>query len=423
MRIVIVAEVYLPKIDGVVIRTMNLIKRLLEQGDEVLVVCPEAEDREGSPVPVAEFRSFPFPAYPEYRIGIPDDRLIDVIKEFQPDVLHFLNPFAFGFRCHDVVNKANLGVPSVFSFHTLYGEFVKNYPFMKPLSPVLWWLMKDYHNRADVNLTVSSIMKDDLTERGFDRVELWPPAVNSQLFAPSRATAAMRDRLSAGNPEDPLLLTVSRLAPEKNVAFLADVMKKVPRARLAIVGDGPQRAELEERFRGTKTNFVGYCKGEELAEAYASADAFLYASETETLGNVILEAMASGLGIVAPRAGGIPSLVDHEQTGLLFDPKDLGGAVYQLKRLISSDSFRAQLGENACRQVGTWSWENAADRVREHYRQVADEAKSSESVATQHSKLAPLAIGALVTAFRIMSWPKHASPSEQPLAANPASNQ
>src|SRR5262249_54880710 len=208
------------------------------------------------------------------------------------------NPFAFGFRCHDLLRKARLHIPSVFSFHTLYGEFVKQYRILRPLSALLWWMMREYHNCADVNLTVSSIMQKELTKRGFERVELWPPAVDSDLFHPDRRSAAMRDRLTNGRPERRLLLTVSRLAPEKNVGFLAAVLRELPDVSLAIVGDGPHRPELERRFSGTDTKFIGYLKGKELAAAYASADAFVYASETETMGNVVLEAMASGCPVV-----------------------------------------------------------------------------------------------------------------------------
>src|SRR5262249_54829294 len=153
---------------------------------------------------------------------------------------------------------------------------------------------------ADANLTVSKTMERELAHRGFERVSVWPPAVDSELFHPERATAAMRNRLSKGCPDEPLLITVSRLAPEKNLSFLADVMGQLTQRRLAVIGDGPHRAALERRFRGTRTNFVGYLDRRELAEAYASADAFVYASETETMGNVVLEAMSSGLGVVAP---------------------------------------------------------------------------------------------------------------------------
>ena len=402
MRIIIVAEVYMPKVDGVVIRTMNLINRLLEKGDEVLVVCPEAEGRSNNPVPVVQFPSFPLPSYPEYQIGLPDQRLIQTIQDFKPDVLHFLNPFAFGFRCHDVICKAGLDVPCLFSFHTLYGEFVKNYPFMKPLSRLLWWLMKSYHNRADVNMTVSAVMRDDLIDRGFERVELWPPAVNSELFTPERASDEMRNLLSGGHPEDPLLVTVSRLAPEKNVGFLADVFRQVPKARLAVVGDGPQRAELEKRFAGTNTTFHGYFKGEHLATAYASSDAFIYASETETLGNVILEAMASGLCVLAPRAGGIPSLVNDGETGLMFAPGDLQGTISLAQRLTSDEPWRRRLGEAARQQVSLWSWEAGADVVRENYKRVAAE-HPNPAIAAKPSRIASLLMASLVGLYRTQS--------------------
>jgi glycosyltransferase involved in cell wall biosynthesis len=400
MRIVIIAEVFLPKVDGVVIRTMNLIRHLLDEGDDILVVAPQADGRTGSPVPVCEFPSFPCPAYPEYRIGLPDSRLVTAIRNFSPDLVHFINPFAFGFRCCDILEKAGLTVPTVFSFHTLYGEFVKQYPLMGPLSKVLWWLMRDYHNRADKNLTVSSIMQHDLIERGFERVELWPPAVDCALFNPQRATSEMRRMLSGGQPQRRLLLTVSRLAAEKNVAFLADVIRQIPDARLAVVGDGPDRAALERRFAGTNAEFFGYMKGEELATAYASADAFIYASETETMGNVVLEAMASGLGVVVPRAGGIPSLVSQEKTGLLYAPGNTQDAVAAVQRLLTQDDFRTQISRTARATVEQWGWDRAVERVRQHYMETVEMCQRGERVALRKRRLGPALAQSLVSAFR-----------------------
>src|SRR5262249_12683474 len=167
MRIAIIAEVFLPKVDGVVNRTVNLIRQLVQRDDQVLIVCPQADGRKECPVPVVEFRSFSFFLYPEYRIGLPDKRLAKEVERFAPDVLHYVNPFAFGFRCYDVLHRAGVRRPSVFSFHTLYGEFVKQYKALKPLANVLWWMMREYHNRADVNITVSSIMQEELVDRGF----------------------------------------------------------------------------------------------------------------------------------------------------------------------------------------------------------------------------------------------------------------
>ena len=403
MRIAYVAEVFLPKIDGVVIRTMNLIQHLRQQGDEIIVLCPEAEGRKDSPVPVVEFPSFPFPNYPEYRIGIPDVRLVEEVEKFAPDIVHYINPFAFGFQCYDIISKSNLDIPNVFSFHTLYGEYVKKYPFMKPLAPVLWWLMQDYHNCADINLTVSTIIKDELIKRGFERVNLWPPAVDSTLFSPDHYCPLMRNRLSEGHPEQPLLVTVSRLAPEKNVSFLAKVMEQVPQARLAIIGDGPQRDGLQRQFNVENTSFHGYMQGEELASAYASADAFVYASETETLGNVVLEAMASGLAVVAPRAGGIPSLVNHRENGLLFSPSNLDEAVSCIGSLLNDRQLCGQLGEQA-RQISIGrNWQQSAKMVRQHYQDTVNFRKANESLPTRQRLLAPMTTSSLVIAYRAMS--------------------
>ncbi len=403
MRIAFIAEVFWPKVDGVTVRTMNLIRRLRDRGDEVLVVCPEMDARRDCVVPTVEFRSFPFPAYPEYRIGIPDERLPRALETFAPNVVHYVNPFAFGFRCYDFVEKAGLRLPSVFSFHSLYGEFAKRYGVLKPLSSMLWWLTRDYHNRASANLTVSTITQDDLIQRGFERVGFWPPAVDRALFQPGRADPAMRQRLSEGHPDEPLLITVSRLAPEKNVQFLAQVLEQTPQARLAIIGDGPQRAELEQRFRGLKAAFFGYLKGEELATAYASADAFVYSSETETMGNVVLEAMASGLAVVAPRAGGIPSLLTHGQSGLLYSPGNLAEASQQLRSVLEDGDFRRALGAAARHAAEQCDWNNAAERVRQFYVDTIADHPSRTSAAYKRHRLAPAVLASLILAFRALA--------------------
>jgi glycosyltransferase involved in cell wall biosynthesis len=403
MRIALIAEVFLPKIDGVVNRTLNLISELTRAGDELLVVCPRAEHCEKCSVPVFDVASFPFPLYPEYRIGLPDGDLAAALEEFAPDVVHYVNPFAFGFRCFDVLSACRFRVPTVFSFHTLYGEFVKQYRGLRPLSRLLWWLMRAYHNRADRNLTVSPAMRQDLQHRGFERVELWPPAVDCGLFHPGRSSAAMRSRLSGGRPERPLLLTVSRLAPEKNVGFLADVVRQVPNVSLAIVGDGPQRAELERAFAGTDTRFVGYLKGEELAAAYASADGFLYASETETMGNVVLEAMACGRVVIAPRAGGIPNLVTHGTTGFLYQPRELAEAVDLVRAVLADAEVRDRLGRAARLAIEQGSWEMSTRRVREVYADAIRSAPTRSANKRWRNALAGITLQALVSAFRCLS--------------------
>jgi glycosyltransferase involved in cell wall biosynthesis len=319
-----------------------------------------------------------------------------------------------------MLHKTDLNVPTVFSFHTLYGEFVKRYPLLKALSRTLWWLMRDYHNCADVNLTASTTMRDELTARGFERVELWPPAVDSELFCPSRASADMRRRLSQGDVEKRLVLTVSRLAPEKNVAFLADVLRQTPEARLAVIGDGPQRAELQRKFAGLPAQFFGYLRGEELATAYASCDAFIYASETETMGNVVLEAMASGLPVVAPRAGGIPSLLNHPDEGLLYAPGNLTEAASSLNAVLNDDSLRRRLGAAARARSENRQWQTSISCVRQHYLHTIAEHQRGQGAAVRRVRFAPAVMLSLVTAFEFAARRKEksqATPRRSPATA------
>jgi glycosyltransferase involved in cell wall biosynthesis len=177
----------------------------------------------------------------------------------------------------------------------------------------------------------------------------------------------MRSRLSNGEPNKPLLLYVGRLSSEKEVPRLRDVIQALPEARLAIVGDGPVRQELEKHFHGTPTVFTGYLRGEALASAYASADLFVLPSKTETLGLVLLEAMASGCPVVACRAGGVPDAVQDGTTGFLFEPTDPDGLVRTVKRALSSTTDLDAIRRNARQDVEQHSWEGATDQLRQLY--------------------------------------------------------
>lgn len=400
MRIAIVAEVFLPKVDGVVGRTLNLIRGLQARGDEVIVVCPAVPEPRTSPVPLVEFPSFSCRVYPDYHIGIPAADLVQQLNAFQPDILHFLNPFAFGFQCAKVLRKSGWTGPALWSFHTQYGEFVRSYPGLQPLSRVLWWLMQRQHNTADCNLTVSTTMVDDLETRGFQRVRLWPPAVDAVRFHPSHASASMRSRLSGRHPEAPLLLTASRLAPEKNTRFLSEILHRVPTARLGIVGDGPERAALERRFSGHHAQFTGCLVGSDLSQAYASADIFVYASETETMGNVILEAMASGLPVVAADAGGVSSLVNHGVTGFLFKPGNASEAAGYVRQLIENPQLRSTMAAQAIADAQSRTWQHAADSVRSEYLDVVESWQQRPLPLRSPGLPAQVCTSLLVAAFR-----------------------
>jgi glycosyltransferase involved in cell wall biosynthesis len=182
----------------------------------------------------------------------------------------------------------------------------------------------------------------------------------------------MRSRLTQGHPESPLLLYVGRLSAEKEIERIKPVMQAIPNARLALVGDGPHRQALEAHFAGTPTHFVGYLQGLELASAFASADAFVFPSRTETLGLVLLEAMAAGCPVVAARSGGIPDIVEDGVNGFLFDPTDENGAIAATRRLFANPEERETLRRNARREAERWGWAAATYQLRNYYQAVVD---------------------------------------------------
>jgi glycosyltransferase involved in cell wall biosynthesis len=223
-------------------------------------------------------------------------------------------------------------------------------------------------------------MIEDLEQHGIDHLALWERAVDTGRFSPGMASQEMRSRLSGGNPESPLFLYVGRLSAEKEVVRLKELFSAIPGMRLAIVGDGPLRADLERQFEGTATVFPGYMQGPELASAYASADLFVLPSRTETLGLVLLEAMAAGCPVVACRAGGVPDAVEHGVTGFLFDPDDHDSLVATVRQAWNSKGQLETIRRNARQDVERHSWVRATSELRQLYCQVIhDKAKYGRS--------------------------------------------
>jgi len=364
MRIALATETYLPKVDGVVTMLTKTVECLRRGGDEVLVFAPSGGPSELHGASVVSLPSFPFPLYPELRLALPRKRMRAILEDFKPDILHVIEPVLLGAGA--IYFGAEMGLPTVVSSHTYLPAYVRYYR-LGLLEEFIWTLMRLRHKRANLNLCTSSVTMNDLRNRGIDDPRLWERAVDSSLFAPSARSPEMRHRLSGGEPEKPLLLYVGRLSAEKDVPKLRDAIRAHPEARLAIVGDGPVRHELERQFEGTATVFTGYLRGKELASAYASSDLFVFPSRTETLGLVLLEAMAAGCPVVACRAGGIPDAVQDGVTGILFEPSDAEGLVNAVARALSGKTDLDRVRANARREMEQYSWENATDRLRELY--------------------------------------------------------
>jgi glycosyltransferase involved in cell wall biosynthesis len=281
--------------------------------------------------------------------------------------VHVVNPAVLGLA--GIYYSKTLDLPLVASYHTHLPKYLEHYG-LGMLEGLMWELIKAMHNQAQINLVTSTAMKTELSEHGVENIEVWQRGVDTELFRPELASAEMRDRLTQGHPEAPLLLYIGRLSAEKEIDRIKPVLQAIPDARLALVGDGPYRTELEAHFADTHTNFVGYLAGEDLASAYASADAFVFPSRTETLGLVLLEAMAAGCPVVAANSGGIPDIVTDGVNGFLFDPLDEAGAIVATRRLIESKAEHELMRRNAVAEAEQWGWSAATRQLQQFYRQV-----------------------------------------------------
>lgn len=364
MRIALVTETFLPKVDGIVNTLCRLLDHLEARGHQSLLFAPEGGPAQVASTPVLSYEGHAFPLYPELKLVPPLVDLTEPLDRFRPDVIHVLNPVSLSISALRYANTR--GVPVVASYHTDVPGFAERWG-LGMFSPFLWGYFRWLHNQADLNLCPSGVTQRELVAQGFRRVKVWSRGVDTTLFHPRRRTDGWRERLTGGAPDAPLLLYVGRVSMEKRIDWLRPVLDAVPGARLAIVGDGPHRPALEAMFAGTPTVFTGFLSGHELACAYAAADVFVFPAANETLGNVVLEAMASGLPVVAARSGGPLENVVHNETGLFFDPEDPADLLHAV-RALTMDLPRARaLGAAGRVRVRDRSWASVLDGLLDDY--------------------------------------------------------
>ena len=371
MRIAFFTETFLPKVDGIVTRLTKTLPHLVAAGDEVMVFCPEGAPDNHAGAQVVGVPALPLPLYPELKLALPRPAVSEALERFRPDLVHVVNPAVLGLGGIWLAKTRNL--PLVASYHTHLPKYLEHYG-MGMLEPLLWELLKAAHNQAELNLCTSTAMVDELAAKGIEHTALWQRGVDTELFRPELANPAMRARLHGGHSDTGnLLLYIGRLSAEKQIERIRPVLKALPQARLALVGDGPHRQQLERLFEGTATTFVGYLAGDELASAYASGDAFVFPSSTETLGLVLLEAMAAGCPVVGANRGGIPDIVSDGINGCLYDPDQPASLVTAVQRLLGDGATRAQLRQAARLEAERWGWAGATAQLRGYYRQVLEQ--------------------------------------------------
>jgi glycosyltransferase involved in cell wall biosynthesis len=355
---------YIP--DGVALTLNRLVGYLERQGVEVLVFAPIADRpafvHQGTVVPVP---SIPLPGRPEYRLALGMAGYVKrQLLDFQPDIIHIGVPDLLG---HAALALANAhGIPAVASYHTRYETYLRHYWHLAWLEGFLTRALRRFYGSCREVYVPSDSVREALLADGLrDNFKPWPRGIDTARFTPAKRSTAWRARLGL-SPDEVVILHVSRLVREKRLDTLTAALNRVTVPhRVLIVGDGPDRNLVEGQL--PHAIFAGFLEGEDLATAYASSDIFVFPSDTESFGNVTLEAMASGLPCVCADATGSRSLVVAGETGFLAPADDAAGFARHLTALAQDGALRAALGEAARLRAQTFSWEETLAKMLGYY--------------------------------------------------------
>jgi glycosyltransferase involved in cell wall biosynthesis len=371
VRIAIVTETFLPSTDGIVTRLCASIKWLRNHGHEVLVIAPDLGIIDFYGAKIAGIPARPFFLYKSKSLSLPSRKVKQCLITFQPDIVHVVNPALLG--AAGIYYSKRLKLPLVASYHTNIPQYLDYYriPYLKP---ILWKYLNILHNRADLNLCTSQAVKIELDQRRFHNVKVWNRGVDLERFNPKHFDHNMRNQLTNGSPERKLLLFVGRLAAEKNIESIRKVLESSSDYCLALVGDGPFRSNLENHFKNTNTVFCGYMHGEELSKAYASSDVFVFPSITETLGLVLMEAMAAGLPVVAAKSGPTSEQIEHGETGVIYNPDQPNGLLNAVHSL-NNRAFFSKISIQTSSYVKSFSWSGPSEQIYQLYREVIEHKK------------------------------------------------
>ncbi len=375
LRVAIVTESFLPQLNGVTNSVVRVLDSLRANGHEAIVIAPSNGladlqlDRTYAGFPIVRVPSLPFRQFP---VAMPNPFVASILTKFKPDVLHAASPFMLGGAAIGIAKR--LGIPTVAVYQTDLAGYAARYgvPFVRAVADKV---MTNVHGIADINLAPTSEASDYLTSLGIRNVSVWGRGVDAERFHPNLKsqpeTLALRERLLAGRTK--LIGYVGRLAPEKQVERFAE-LADIRDCAIVIVGDGAERARLSKLLPDTHVTFLGSQTGDDLARAYAALDVFVHFGAEETFGQTIQEALASGVPVVVPDAGGPRHLVSNGETGFLVDPNEKHIARRAVRLLLQEDALRARMGEAGRRAMLGRTWEANNARLFEFYASAVDNA-------------------------------------------------
>ena len=362
MRVAIVTESFPPVFNGVANSVVRVLETLKEQGHEAIVIAPTTPGKYFN-----GFRTYRVPSLPlfQFQLGLPNPLVSMILDDFEPDVVHAASPVLLGAQAVAWAWKND--VPAVAIFQTDIAAYAERYGF-RLLRPLVDRAMANFHAGATINLAPTAEVKEYLEDLGLENVEVWGRGVDLGLFHPERknsdVVAQMRNQFAPNGQK--IVGFVGRLAAEKQVDRFSELFD-IPNTTFVIVGDGPERITLEQKFAGADVHFVGKQSGEHLANHYASFDAFVHFGTEETFGQTIQEAQAAGVPVLAPSAGGPKFLIETGVSGYLIDPDLTNGFTPVLAQLLADEALQAQIAEGGRRSVLDKSWSANNAKLLEFY--------------------------------------------------------
>lgn len=369
MRVALFTDTFPQDVNGVARTLGMLVEHGAMRGHDFALVTPRV-----SPEPAAgaaahrQLFGIPIPIYPDLQLARGLDREGKrMLRDFRPEVVHIATESTVGYSGR--VWAARAGVPLVTSFHTNFPAYLHDYR-MGPLEPLVWRYLRWFHRKSRVTFCPSQDTLETLQGQGFHpRLRIWSRGVDTELFRPDRRSPEVRGRLAPG--ADRILVYVGRLAAEKRVEVVLDAFLQVrerlgPGTALVFVGDGPAAGSLRARAP-EGVHFTGFLRGVPLAEAYAASDLFVFASETETFGNVCLEALTSGVPAVVADKGGVKETVIPGRTGMRVTPGDPAAFAEACVHLLENEPERLRLAEGARQEALSRNWPSILDVVLDAY--------------------------------------------------------
>ena len=368
MKLAIVTETFPPEVNGVAMTFRVIARELAQRGHQVTVFRPKRNDLSASgqtfDYTEVQMPGMPIPGYPLLRLGLPARRrLVRHWKSDRPDLVHVVTEGPLGASAVSAARA--MGLPVTSSFHTNFHAYTHNYGFGLLYPMVLGWLRR-VHNRTQRTFAPTDELCAELRNLGFRNMTLLSRGVDTDCFSPTRRSRSLRESWGAG-PDDPVVLHVGRMAPEKNYGLLFKCYEAMrhanPRLRFVLAGDGPMRDSLIKQH--PECHFAGFYSRQEIGRYYASADIYIHPSLTETFGNVLTEAMASGLAVSGFDYAAARQFIQHRQNGLVVPCDKSDELIAAAVELACDQNLRAELRQAARESFAQQSWSNVIGRFED----------------------------------------------------------